>query len=263
MKTSDRVYPLVSLLFVLVFGQLLMSCKQASNPSSVQPGSVTGVASLWDSAGPMASSVGVTVALDNSNYSTQTDATGFWKIDNVSPGNYNITVSKSGFGLCKAYGITIEGPGTASLSPQMTFEAAATDAPVISNLAIHQGGDTGSVTSVVGAISVDNNNSSITPVIFMDLSPNVQPGDAHTLFQLWRANEYINNQFGWSVDAIHQAGIPSGTTVYISASEVNFGSVWHPGGAGISSGSYSDPVDNSIHFITPGSRSNVIAVTIP
>jgi len=262
MKTSDRVYPVVSLLFVLVFGQLLSSCKQNSNPTDVQPGSVTGVASLWDSVGPMASSAGVTVVLENSNYTTQTDATGFWKIDNVSPGNYNITVSKSGFGLCKAYGVTVEGPGTASVTPTMIFEAAPTDVPAISNMTIHQG-DTGSLTSVLGAISVSNNNSSIMPVIFMDLSPNVQPGDAHKLFQLWRAYEYTSNQFGWSVDAIHQAGIPSGTTVYISASEVNFASVWHPGGEAISSGSYTDPVDNSIHFITTGPRSNVVAVTIP
>ncbi len=267
MKTTDRVYLVVTLLFVLAFGAFLSSCKQASNPSSVQPGSVTGVVSLWDSAGPMPSSAGVTIALDSSNYTTQSDSAGLWAINNVAPGNYNITVSKTGFGLCRAYGVTIEGPGTASVTPEMTFGVASTEAPVISNLAITTA-DTApySNTMLTGAISSWNNNSSGNednmPVIFIDLSPNVQPGDTHTLWKIWIPSENINNQFGWSMGVIHQAGITSGTTVYVSASEVNFTSVWHPGG-GISSGTYNDPLDNSTRFISPGPKSNVIAATIP
>jgi Carboxypeptidase regulatory-like domain len=264
MKTSDRVFSVASLLLVLVFGQLLTSCSQTSTLSSIQPGSVTGVAILLDSvANQLPSSAGVNVTLDNSNYMTQTDSTGFWKIDNVASGNYDITVSKTGFGLCIAYGVTIEGPGTTSVTPQMQFAAAPTVAPVISNLAIHEG-DTGSVTAVVGAISSANNYPDI--MIFMDLSPNVQPGDAHLLW------EFNGNGFDWSVDAIHQAGIPSGTTVYVSSCEMNFASVWHrildDGGsselnATIISATYNDPVDNSTHFITTGPKSNVVAITIP
>jgi hypothetical protein len=264
MKTARRVYPLASILFILVFSQLLVGCKQTSSPSGIQPGSITGAVQLWGNGEfPLPSAAGVTVSLDSSSYTTQTDSTGLWKIDNVAPGNYNVTVSKSGFGLCHAYGVTVEGPGTASVSPTMTFGIEPTAALALSNVAVTTD-DTSNENMLTGGFSGGSDNSGYEDfgtIIFLDLNANVQPGDAHTLWTLPGANEN-SNQFTFSVASLHQAGIQSGTTVYISASQANFVSVWHPGG-GISSGTYNDPINNCTRFISPGPRSNVVAVTIP
>jgi hypothetical protein len=254
MKTSYKVNPVASLLLVLIFGQLLVSCKQTGNPSDVQSGSITGIASLWDSAGPMTSSAGVMVTLDNSNYTTKTDSTGFWEIDNVAPGNYNVTVSKPGFGLCHAFGVTVEGPGTATVAPTMTFGIEPTTPLVLTNVAVTHGDSL-----LTGEFSGGNDNSGsgedFLSLIFLDLTPNVQPADVHAQWLQPQSNEN-SNQFAFSL-----AGIPSGTTVYISGCQANFTSVWHPGGF-IGSGTYTDTL-GSTHFISPGPESNVVAITIP
>src|SRR5579872_2346899 len=110
MKATLRI-SLASFVLVLMSNLFLASCKQTSDPGTLQPGSITGVVSLWDSAEPLGSSAGVTITLDNSSYTTLSDSTGHWTIANVAPGNYNVTVSKAGFGLCRAFGVTVEGPG--------------------------------------------------------------------------------------------------------------------------------------------------------
>jgi hypothetical protein len=61
---------------------------------------------------------------------------------------------------------------------------------------------------------------------------------------------------------LHSVGIAPGTTVYLSASQVDFYSLWKSGGP-YSSGTYYDPINNTTRFISPGPRSNVVAITIP
>ena len=262
MKSSFRL--LSSLFSIIVFSALVSSCNQSSTPGDVQPGSITGKVQLVDNAGNwQASSAGVTIVLDKSNYSTQTDSAGRWEIDNVTPGNYDIVVSKPGFGLCRAYGVPIAGPGMSNIEP-MTIGIAPTVAPVLSNVAVTSTKEDSAGTtmlSLTGEFSGGTYGPS--PIFFIDLNPNVQPGDSHTLW--YTASEIgSSTQFAFSVAMLHAAGIPSGTIVYISASQANFYSVWQGHSAGpISSGTYNDPYDNSTRLISPGPRSNVVAVTVP
>jgi hypothetical protein len=212
---------------------------------------------LVDSVGNrLSTSAGVTVSLDGANYTTQTDSAGFWEIGNVSPGNYNVTVSKTGFGLIRAYGVTIEGPGMAYVSPQMTLGIAPSTVPVLSNVVIAPRKDSGVVTND-SLLSGDYSGGA--NMFFIDNSPNVQPGDAHMLLEYGTEG---GNHFDYSLSNLRSAGIKSGMTVYLSACELNWSSVWIYGG-GYSSGTYYDPVDNSTRFISPGPRSNVVAITIP
>ncbi|HWF44695.1 MAG TPA: hypothetical protein VG537_08635, partial [Candidatus Kapabacteria bacterium] len=87
MRASFRVHPYVSLFFVIVFGQLLSSCSQSSNPSNVQHGSLTGVVSLGseDASSPqqLANSAGVSISLDGTGYSTTSDSSGFWEFNDL------------------------------------------------------------------------------------------------------------------------------------------------------------------------------------
>jgi hypothetical protein len=171
MKTSSRGYLYLSVFVCL--GGFLASCGKTSSPSDVQAGSVSGVTVLVDSVGNrLSTSAGVSVSLDGSNYTTQTDSAGFWEIGNVSPGNYNVTVSKTGFGLIRAYGVTIEGPGMAYVSPQMTLGIAPSTVPVLSNVVIAPRKDSGVVTND-SLLSGDYSGG--VNMFFIDNSPNVQP----------------------------------------------------------------------------------------
>src|SRR5690242_15062578 len=111
-----QVFFLCYSLVVVVF---LNSCSSSSSPNSTSaPGSLTGSVALGREIGgssPInyANSSGVTVSLDGTSISTKTDSTGYWKLDNVAAGNYDVTITKAGFGLTRIYGVYIGGPGTA------------------------------------------------------------------------------------------------------------------------------------------------------
>jgi hypothetical protein len=265
MKPSLRF--LSSLFLVIVFGMLVSGCSQSNSVSNVQSGSITGVTMLvGNGTGQLPSSVGITVALDNSIYTTQTDSTGFWKIDNVAPGNYDVTFSKSGFGLCRSYGVTIEGPGTAYING-VSLGIAPTVAPSILN--------TSTMTDTLGRLLLECSMVNPAPdaYFFIDLDSTVQPGDAHFLSDVCGGLEPIgaitdsaslpnSNILGFTVSSIYAAGIKSGTKVYITASEMN--PYCDSRAIDIEcSGSYYDPVHNTYRLISPGPRSNVVAVTIP
>ncbi|GEM_PF-3195608 len=249
MKNSLRCSPVfVAILFAVVF----TSCKQSGSPGST--GSVEGTVTLVDSAfNRLGSSAGVTVALEQSKYSTQTDASGHWRIDNVTAGNYNVALSKPGFGSLTAYGVTIAGPGTSYLTPQMYFGSEPAYAPVVSNVAIAQE-DSGSTKVLKGNISGDP----YSIVVFLDHDSTSQPGDVHELWNFPRPA----GQFSISAAALHQAGFPSGTIAYLTAVDADFASVWQQGGP-VSSGTYYDPNANASRLISPGPRSNVVVVTVP
>lgn len=231
---------------------LLGSCK--SNPVTTIPnGSINGTVTLvGNGTGPLSSSAGVTAALDGTNYSAQTDSNGFWHIDNVAPGNYDVVVSKAGFGACRVYGVTVEGPGTAHVDDGMYIGIAPTDIPTIK-----------SVTIANGALSIEGGGA----VIFFDRNPNMQPGDAHTASTYTEGLKPLpsldsGTTTAFSIQSLHNVGLPSGSTVYISSSDADiFG--YSRNYDIINQGTYYDPVHNVLRLISPGPRSNVIAITMP
>jgi carboxypeptidase family protein len=260
MKPSVKL--LSSLFSVIVFSLLVSSCSQSNSVSNVQSGSITGLTMLvGNGTGNLPSSAGITVSLDNSNYSAQTDSAGHWEINNVAPGNYNVAFSKSGFGMCRIYGITIEGPGTAYLDG-ISLGIASTISPTVSNVSISTGTDG----KPMLAWTAPPPNSQT--FFFVDLDSTVQPGSQHALSEVCRGIDQTpgdsdsttaSDKFGFSVASLYNAGIPSGTKVYLSGSNINN----YCSATSACSGSYYDPVHNAYLAISPGPRSNVVALTIP
>jgi hypothetical protein len=257
-----------------------------NSPASSMPGSITGVVSLGkqlDAHSPnnFANSAGVTVSLDGTSLSTITDSSGFWKFDNIPSGNYDITITKSGFGLTRMYGVAVGGPGTAHI-PRVNLGELPSQAPeLISATTVtiaepdtgqpHQRQDL----QIRWKTPYDRSYSGLT--IFMDKTALVQPADLHfysTLngsgLQEWLgwffggdgnfSNTY-NGQISCPIETLHAHGITSGMKIYITLAQ------WDPypinGEAPNTKVTYYDPVHNQNRLISPSPRSNVVEVTMP
>ena len=266
--------------FTLVFLGALYGCSgSTSSLVNIQNGALTGVVSLgseWGS-GPLnfSSSAGVTVALDSTTFSTMTDSAGFWRLNNVPAGNYDVTISKSGFGLFRVYGVTIEGPGTAFI-PHIDLGEAPPVATKLEWVGVTDvpTRDTGYATikelEVRWSIPLARTYSSLC--IFLDKDSLEQPGDVHWYFNFdghapWDglysggSSDSSGGLQGCPIEELHAAGIPSGSTVYVSVAQLDPYSI---NGQPPNNGEmYYDPIHNQHRLISPSPRSNVIAVVVP
>ena len=79
-------------------------------------GALTGLVTLVNSDGSQPSNRdSVTVSIEGTSMSTQTDASGMWLIDNVKTGTYTISFSKSGYGITKSVQYQFAGGGEKNL----------------------------------------------------------------------------------------------------------------------------------------------------
>lgn len=92
----------IVLLFSLIF---LASCgdDKVLNVTELPRGTMLGSVILTSNDTTRYDLSGVTVKLDGTAFSTQTDALGKWKLENVPSRTYNITFEKGGFGYTKLY----------------------------------------------------------------------------------------------------------------------------------------------------------------
>ena len=265
---------------------ILCGCGGSSTSVNIQNGALTGVVSLgseWTSS-PLnfPNSAGVTVALDQTALSTTTDSTGFWKFDNVPAGNYDVTISKSGFGLIRVYGFTVEGPGTAYI-PHIDLGEVPSTAPKLEWARIADRWirpDSQYVAEkdleVRWTSPLDCTYAGLC--IFLDKDSLEQPGDVHWNSALdapepWEGwfGGYPSDTTPFSssnegllacpVNALHASGIPSGSTVYISLAQLD--PYTANGAPPYNEETYYDPVHNQNRLISPSPRSNVIAVVVP
>ena len=95
---------------------LLLGCNKNSNQHSIvvpdviqaqnRRGNITGAIQLFDIDGKlMQDASGVTVSIEQSSVSTQTQASGKWTLDSIPFGTYDIAITKSGYGIAKIMGV--------------------------------------------------------------------------------------------------------------------------------------------------------------
>jgi carboxypeptidase family protein len=273
----------IVILLVVVSG-----CSNVNSPVTVD-GSITGVVSLGNEIGssspnPFTSSAGVSVSLDGTSLSTVTDSSGFWKFDNIPSGNYDVTITKSGFGLTRIYGVTVGGPGTAFI-PRVALGELPSEAPTLvsANVVTVVWSDTGKQhqrqdLEIRWKTPYDRSYCGLT--IFMDKDGSVQPADLH--FYSTLNGNGLQEWLGWyngmvadslphsnphdgliscPVETLHARGITSGAKIYISLAQ------WDPypinGEAPNTKVTYYDPIHNQNRLISPSPRSNVVELTMP
>ena len=95
---------------------LLLACNKNSNQHSIivpdviqaenRRGNITGTIQLVDLDGKLLQDAsGVTVSIEQSTVSTKTQANGRWTLDSIPFGTYDISISKTGYGIAKIMGI--------------------------------------------------------------------------------------------------------------------------------------------------------------
>jgi len=95
---------------------LLLACNKNSNQHSIivpdlvqaekRRGNIIGGVRLFDLDGKMLQDAsGVTITIDQSKVSTQTNALGKWTLDSIPFGTYDLTISKPGFGTSRIMGV--------------------------------------------------------------------------------------------------------------------------------------------------------------
>ena len=112
---SITIISLTSLLSVI------LGCKGETGPTGpsgpLLTGNIEGYAILYheyDYAYPNSS--GITVSLEGTTMSTMTDSTGWWKLQDITTGTYNIIFEKIGFFSKKIYSVQFVGGGTLYLN---------------------------------------------------------------------------------------------------------------------------------------------------
>lgn len=95
---------------------LLLACNKNSNQHSItvpdviqaekRRGNISGAIRLFDMDGKsIADGSGVTITIDQTNVSTQSNSQGKWTLDSIPFGTYDLTISKAGFGTSRIMGL--------------------------------------------------------------------------------------------------------------------------------------------------------------
>lgn len=106
----------VVLCMIASLGVLYMGCNRYDSPAEALSGSMTGFVGVLDENGnSLADRSNVKISLENTNYSTNSDANGRWKLDNIPAGIYTITYSRDSLSTNKTVAYQFVGNGTAYL----------------------------------------------------------------------------------------------------------------------------------------------------
>ena len=113
---TNRIVVQYIYIYLLVFMSMILGCK--GEPGPVGPsgssliGDIEGYAGLIHEYGVVYSNhLGITVSLEGTNNSTETDSTGWWRLTGVKSGTYTIVFQKTGYFTQKIYGVQFVGGG--------------------------------------------------------------------------------------------------------------------------------------------------------
>ena len=210
-------YPM---LFVAAFIVLFSSCKKKEGPTGPQgpigpagpaySGVITGHVSLYDQYGirQYKNLGGIKVDL-NGSVTTLTDSTGYYRFDSVATGNYNIMVSKAGYGATRS-GYTAFVKDTLYKNFRMS---AVPDFDLLSFAAFFNAGTT--YDSVVMTVNADTRAR--TWIVFVSNKPGVS--SSNYLLAFARTINPNLTRVGMRISAaeLNSAGIFYGEMIYYAA----------------------------------------------
>lgn len=231
---------------------LLNGCikDEATAPTPIVTGDLMGTVQLRNETGDYAANhSAVTVSVEGTNLSSQTDASGNYSIRGIEEGNKIIVFSKNGYGTFKEE-IRIYGNSTNRLTGIDIFELPSFDAKNLTGSLITGGFELkGSITNTSDALR------GLVIFAFSDSTVSSDPSKYlyANLYGLGR-NDSLFTVRVWFSDLL-QNGFKSGQKVYFVA----YGTIGF-----ISSASYWDPKTNKIIYnVLSKTPSNKINITIP
>jgi hypothetical protein len=233
-----RLNIIVLIFYLLVVGACKKECDR------LPTGVVIGFVKLYSDNDPDLSDFsGVLATLENTNISSTTDATGKFTFEGVSPGTYDITLTKPGFGTVKYFSFSYSGGPAPGLIPSNIiglpyFALSAFPTYTITSLAL---GLNMGFLEVSGNTSVDRANLICVYSGRNDVS--------NTNYEGLLYIEAENNSFLFSLPN----NFPKGTKLYFKAYPVSRGFYSF----------YRDRDSNMVVVTSIGSPTNTIDFTIP
>jgi len=121
MRLTNKLKLIFNLILIFIAVPLIINgCEgqegsqgEQGSPGPLLVGNLEGICSLIDEYGiPVDDNSGITISIDNTDYTTETDAEGYWLLENLSTGTYSISFSKPGFCLSKEVDYQFVGGGT-------------------------------------------------------------------------------------------------------------------------------------------------------
>jgi hypothetical protein len=193
---------------------LITSCGNDDDPVP-QPskGSITGTVDAYDDkTTSIADRSGFTVALGSTGKTATTDASGRFSFADVAYDSYDLTVSKTGFGTFKIFGVNLQ--STSLNVPTITMGSVSTTA--VTSLTYNNNQYNG----VAGASYIYSTSPAPTTTnrgytrSFLSTSNGVSSTN-YTAFSAVRSNASNNVNGGFTADELYGFGFRTGQTVYL------------------------------------------------
>lgn len=198
----------------LISLNLMTACGSDDDPTP-QPskGSITGTIDAYDDkTTSVAERSGFTVALGSTGKTATTDASGRFSFADLAYDSYDLTVSKTGFGTFKLFGVNLQ--STTLNVPTITMGAVSTTA--VTSLTYNNNQYNG----VPGASYVYSTSPAPTTTnrgytrSFLSTS-NTVSNTNYTAFSPVRSNASNNVNGGFTADELYGLGFRTGQTVYL------------------------------------------------
>lgn len=201
-------------LLIMLSPIVLSSCGSDDNPTP-QPskGTISGTIDAYDDkTTSVADRSGFTVTLGSTGKSATTDAAGKFSFADVSYDNYDLVISKTGYGTFKVFGVALQ---SSSVNiPTITMGAVSTT--TVSNLTYNNNQYNGGAgASYIYSTSPTPTASSRGYTRAFLSTANSVSNTNYSAFSAVRSNASNNVNGGFTADELYGFGFKSGQTVYL------------------------------------------------
>lgn len=256
---------------------LLLACNKNSNQHSItvpdviqaetRRGNIAGTIGLYDMDGKaIADGSGVTITIDQTNVSTQSNSQGKWTLDSIPFGTYDLTISKAGFGTSRIMGLYHGAVNHATTLVSATRYISMVSTLDISKLVVRKWSEAFPTLQNLLAIGLAEDGILFNPVFannstgeksvrfFMSTSPDVSSTNySVTEKQNYKGKEDIVENDNFKISWFVSKGFEPGQTVYIRAY-----------GDGRYADDYEDPISGLTVFpCLSGKSSPVVSFVVP
>ncbi len=259
MRTISPFISIAVILFMAGCSNSTGSGSSGGSSSGSLSGSLAGFVALYLSDGTPTNPVGVTVSIQGTSFSTTSDSTGKWQINDLTTGAYTVLYTKTGYGMSEQQSVQFVGGtdflGTVYMSQPPPCAISLNGFSSISDSIGFQVGFTiGNITP--GCVAV--------ALIAVGKNPDVNAADpTKYLYSITEGNYGPNTLLSIYKQNLYEAGFARGEQAYIVAYTLY---QYDGSGSYLNGGSYTFYVDDATGryvYTSLGTASNVIPLTVP
>jgi hypothetical protein len=197
------------------FGSILSGCKEAGTASGT-PGDMIGFVQIYDSLRQqVTNNSGVTVSLEGTPYSTVSDVSGKWHLENIPTGTYKIAITKDTYATQKIFNVQITGNGT--YYPKLGATEMYPIPHLTSNLVLRPFESEQAIFST----QCEKRNVYVFAAIYFNTTEHIDPADPGSFLYFTFSSDYQDASGNFNITVYRsnllKAGFTPDQTIYCSA----------------------------------------------